>query len=765
MAFRNHPDPLPSVALNAIALVTPTEPLPVAIVPYDRDELHALLDRNPHDVYATRLDEQRMAVVPLTETAQLPGPLEFIDAQTHIRLFSSLAREAVFRHLKGIPGGYRVTRRRPPTVESIKQKNIVPEAAGLPDWIQKRRTLVFETRMLSANERSVYVVLTCAERFRPVIDRNCAELAAANVTLLGRYVSIWVPSQDKQLADQLRLAGRVKGMDGDHMLLDDHGDGPDRIRREEAFLEPSLRNFRAVVEALKFDSAERSLRLIQQVEGALREGKRQLEDIQKTLTWLSRQSLYVAHGVPLKFGDVLAQGSDRAFPFVEVFEKAKLSFDPSGSGTTSWPQGGLDRHGPYDSSSFEKKRPRIAVICEARERGNISAAIADFLNGVPDAQSRNGLKPHETGLIGRYKLQRAHVEFFEASSDSTVDYTAAARAALASAAETDQPWDLAVLQVRRQWKERLPGDSPYWAAKAAFLKRDVPVQALSAETLEMGRFEYACALANASLASYAKLGGTPWLLQSRPSTDHELVFGLGSHTRKDGRRGAGERVVGITTMFSSQGHYLLDARTGAVAFDVYPAALRTMLIEAIERVRRDEAWRASDAVRLVFHAFIQMRRETADAVIDAVEGLGLSRVSVAFLHIAEDHPFTVFDQAMDKGRGAYGPKRGQAVELSDDEWLVSMTGREQINAQFQGLPDPVLLRLHERSTFRDMRTLAKQVADFGCHSWRTFGNARVPITLQYADEIAKQLAGLETTPGWDGEDAAVSRIMRRPWFL
>jgi hypothetical protein len=39
-----------------------------------------------------RLDEQRMAVVPLTEDAQLPGPLDLVDAQTHIRLFSSLAR-------------------------------------------------------------------------------------------------------------------------------------------------------------------------------------------------------------------------------------------------------------------------------------------------------------------------------------------------------------------------------------------------------------------------------------------------------------------------------------------------------------------------------------------------------------------------------------------------------------------------------------------------------------------------------------------------
>jgi hypothetical protein len=33
--------------------------------------------------------------------------------------------------------------------------------------MQKRRTLIFETRTLSTNERDDYVVLTCAQRFVP----------------------------------------------------------------------------------------------------------------------------------------------------------------------------------------------------------------------------------------------------------------------------------------------------------------------------------------------------------------------------------------------------------------------------------------------------------------------------------------------------------------------------------------------------------------------------------------------------------------------
>jgi hypothetical protein len=121
--------------------------------------------------------------------------------------------------------------------------------------------------------------------------------------------------------------------------------------------------------------------------------------------------------------------------------------------------------------------------------------------------------------------------------------------------------------------------------------------------------------------------------------------------------------------------------------------------------------------------------------VAAVKDIGLIGVTFAFLHIAEEHPFTVFDRNARIGKDAFGPDRGQAVELSDHEWLLALTGRQQIKASYQGIPDPVLLRLHESSTFRDMRTLSRQVSDFGCHSWRTYGPSRLPITVLYADEI------------------------------
>jgi hypothetical protein len=314
----------------------------------------------------------------------------------------------------------------------------------------------------------------------------------------------------------------------------------------------------------------------------------------------------------------------------------------------------------------------------------MAETVAHILEGLPEIKAASGLTPHETGFVGRFRLQKAECEFFEAANDTAGAYVEAARSALSAAAARDQPWDLALVQVQRAWKDRPANNSPYWSTKAAFLKRDIPVQALSLEAIDLEDFSYACALANVSLATYAKLGGIPWLLRTRPSTDHELVFGLGSHTHKEGRRGAGEKVVGITTVFSSQGHYLLDARTAAVPFDRYPAELRNTLVAAVERVREEEAWRASDEVHLIFHAFTQLRQETAEAVISAVGGIGLSGVKFAFIHLVEDHPFTIFDRSNGNGKGALAPECGQAMELSDHEWLVSLTGRSQVGRMLPG---------------------------------------------------------------------------------
>ncbi|SFG58206.1 hypothetical protein [Methylobacterium gossipiicola] len=772
MAFKQGERRVPRLALNAVRIAMPAGTIPAAMVPYERDALHGFLDRDPQDVHPLRMGD-RLAVVPLTSGADLPASRLGLKATEHPNLVAALAREAVLRELlTRADKGYRVTRRRPLIVESggSGRENVLPDDLGLPEWLKKRLVLEFDVRPL-VRRGTVQVVLTCSHRLRTFIDASVAELRELGVPLVGKTVSTVREASDPRISDRLGYAGRILAVDDVGIItLADHEEGQDSVPDAELYLEPSRANFIAVVTALTQGRADDVLKRVADTEAKWHGGAVTFDTVRKAIAWLTQcDALHLADGVPLRFDGPFDQTVDGpAFPRVESFYKPRLQFDPGGASNMSWAQKGLEEVGPYDRESFARKKLRIAVVCEAGYRRSMEAAVHGLLKGLPHIRSSgpNSLAPHPTGLVGRFRLEEPEVRFFPAEGNGGTDYADAARAANADAAGRDERWDLALLQVSREWQDRPYDDSPYWMGKAAFLKQGTVVQALSVETVQMEDFPYACALANVALGTYAKLGGRPWLLQAPPGNAHEFVFGLGSHVEKQGRRGAGQRVVGIATMFTAQGTYLLDSRTSAVGYEGLPAALRDVVVEAVTRVRSDEAWRPNDPVRLVFHAFTQLGRETADAVVEAVRGLGLARMDFAFLHVVEEHPFTVFDlEARTDTKAAFAPERGQAVELSDLEWLVTLTGRKEVKGERQGLPDPVLLRLHHLSTYRNMYALSRQVSDFACHSWRTFTPSRLPVSLGYADQIARQLSGLERTPNWDGDAVMGNPVMRRPWFL
>lgn len=760
--------------MNAVRITIPTGGIPAAKVPYDRDTLHGFLDRDPQDVHAHRMGDE-LAVVPLASQADLPAPRQDLKAADHPGLVAALAREAIMREvMTRADKGYRVIRRRPLTVETGRpgNENVLPESLGLPAWLKKRLVLEFDVRALTLRGKT-QVVLTCSHRLRTFIDVSVAELRDLGVPLVGKAVSTVRETADPKVVDRLGYAGRILAVDDDGVLtLEDHGDGSSTVADTDLFLEPSRANFAAVVTALTQGRSEKVLKAVTETESRWHGGVVTLDTVRKSFDWLRRcEALSLADGVPLEFKESLDQSvKGTPFPHTELFFKPKLSFDPGGGKRTqsSWSQKALEDIGPFDCESFTRKKLKFAVVCEAGELDGVKAVVSHFLQGMPGVTSPydKSMLPHPTGLVGRFRLEEPEVVYFLASGDSGIDFANAARSAVSEAAGRDERWDLALLHVSREWQDRPHGDSPYWMAKATFLKQGTVVQALSAETIAMEDFQYACALANLALATYAKLGGLPWLLPAPPGEAHEFVIGLGSHVQKEGRRGAGQRVVGIATMFTAQGAYLLDSRTSAVGYDELPASLRSVVEDVIRRVRSEEAWRPDDPVRLIFHAFTQLGRDCAEAVIEAVKGLGLTRMDFAFLHVVEEHPFTTFDLDADRDRKApLAPERGMAVEMSDREWVVTLTGRKEVKGERQGLPNPVQLRLHDLSTYRNMRALSRQVSDFACHSWRTFTPSRLPVSLSYADQIARQLAGLERTPGWDKDAVLGNPVMRRPWFL
>ncbi len=593
--------------------------------------------------------------------------------------------------------------------------------------------------------------------------------------LLGRYVTISEVAFDPRLEDYRRIVGRVVGVENGVLRLEDHAEGYPSVRAEDAWLEPRRDNWNLCVTSLVGGKAEKTIEEIDEDIARVRQGDRRLDLIWRTLTFLAGRPLELVPGVPLRLGPVLSE-EHRTWPFpTKVLDKPNLVFSPSGGQTSIWAQRELDRVGPYDQRDFTPKAPRIAVICQERHQGETSRCVGAFLDGMPDATlaGRNGYPPSAVfpnGLIGRFHMAKPTVETFTASDGTAAAYEAACRQALDVSADKGFTWDLAIVQLEAGFRMLSHATNPYFVTRAMLLKRGIQVQAISLDTMRLPKMNLAYSLSNASLATYAKLGGVPWLLRSQPNTDHELVIGLGSHTEKSSRLGSGVRTVGITTVFSSDGRYMLQDRTAAVPFEMYPAELKASLHRTISRVRQEDAWRSSDAVRLVFHVFKPLKSREVDVVEATVRDLGLDNVRFAFIHVVDDHPFVMFDAAnlgapvREAKKGVHAVARGTAVEISDSEMLLSMKGSQELKLPRQGTPKPLLLRLDPKSTFRDLGYLTTQLFDFACHSWRTFNPASLPVSILYSELIAEMLAGLSGVPGWDA-DAMRSSTGRTRWFL
>ena len=745
--------------------------LHVGYRPYSEDTLKDLrTEHGQTHVFKRDGKDDKIIEIPITEGAEpLSGKSMEIDLNGNLRYWGPLLNAALIRTFDG----KREIARDYPVEILGNAKSSYIDHEKLPEWLQKRSLLQFVPRTLYNLKGRPLFGLLCDARTRNLLLASCAELIAAGISPLGRYVLVDFPAHDPRIAPRARNVGRVCAIDSDTLILEDHREGFETVAAADARLSGNRVDFDWCVRQILGPAAEHVFSEAQLRAAKLHSGPGRLKMIEDTLAFLRTQSLEAVPGATFNIGELL-ESKRPNFPTSEIIDKPSLVFDPSGMRTDTWCERGIKGNGPYDQRTFSPKKLNIAVICQARHEGQVEAFVAKFLDGMPDVKT--GTHGRETarygdGFLRRFQLERPNVQTFTTSNPSIGGYQEACKSTLEHAARLGINWNLALVQIEEDFKA-LPGSlNPYYGTKAMLLKNHVAVQNFRLETMRQDPKSLVFTMNQMGLASYAKLGGRPWLLAAEQKVAHELVIGVGSHVASDSKIGSGTRYVGITTVFSSDGGYHLSERTRAVPFDDYSGALTDTLKGTITRVRNEDNWKNTDRVRLIFHMFKPAKDVEAEAVKAAVEGLSLDNVTYAFLHIAPMHPFVIFDKDQNgqpyysPKKGILGPTRGVHLKLGDYESLVVFSGASELKQETDGMPRACLLKLHRNSSFRDMTYLARQAFDFTAHSWRIMSPEPFPITIKYSDLIAERLTGLKQVPGWDDDAVNFREIGRTPWFL
>jgi len=647
----------------------------------------------------------------------------------------------------------------------------------IPSWLEKKISYRFDTRTIHPDDQPSLSVLTCDVRTSNIISASCDELLRVSIPLESRYVQIHKDGDDPRIVPKSQLVGKVVRVEDEKLVLEDFIPGYETIEPSKAYLEPRRENLSWCLSHLFPGSSQQILDRLDGVAAKLQMGPERLKRIKALLSYLQSEPLEVAPGLTFTLGQPFKERTkNRWFPNCEVIRKPILVFDPGNSPprTDVWNERGIDEHGPYDQRFFSPKRPRVALICQAQSQGQVEQFIHKFIEGLPTVISGSGKyarAPYAKGFRRRYALEKIDVHLFTAADSRAVSYRSACRQAIEFAAQENEPWNLAFIQIDEAFHQLRGDENPYLITKSMFMKQQIPVQEITLEKMTSPNSDLVFIMNDISIATYAKLGGVPWILKSDSPISHELVIGLGGHHLSESRLGAKERIVGITTVFSSSGDYLLESKTAAVPYEGYAEALLTSLRKSIETIREEQNWKSTDSVRLIFHTFQQVKDTEVTVVDKVMSELGLPNVQYAFVHFVDDHPLILFDEnqqgAFAPGgikKGALAAERGTMLRLGQREALVSFTGPRDLKQAKDGIPKPILLRLHRNSTFKDLTYIARQAFNFSCHSWRTFSSAPLPVTILYSELIARLLRELEDVSDWD-PDAMLSLIGRTRWFL
>lgn len=230
-------------------------------------------------------------------------------------------------------------------------------------------------------------------------------------------------------------------------------------------------------------------------------------------------------------------------------------------------------------------------------------------------------------------------------------------------------------------------------------------------------------------------------------------------------------MIGITTVFSGDGQYLLANNTREVAADQYIDALTRSLQETVAELRSRFGWKARDRVRFVFHqSFKKYKDAEAEAVRKFAESLADFDVQYAFVHVSDSHNWMLFEPrspGVQWGNGVKGkmvPQRGRCVPLGPNTALLTLSGPYQVKTPHHGCPHPILISIHEDSTFKSLDYLARQVFNLSFMSWRGYNPSTLPVSIAYSNMIVDLLGHLRHVRNWN-PDTLVTALKERRWFL
>ena len=743
---------------NFFPIQFPFNEFDIQRIPYSDEKLKVLRER--HNTVASFFRQGDYLYISPRKGASLSlGEVVRLSSTEHTAVLESMVRHLLFRTFRdALPE--RVPEEFAPLRFPSAKKEHDPLQSLLPTHMVgvlqfPRVNEVHVRSILHESQPRIGLLIVSRHRWRFPVPLNT--LHAERFPLVGCSVlqTIPLPGLEGVLAPDESVLGEIEQVNGDFAVVRTNSGVETRLlsglllqrTREQIgrYLEFRLGTEKAmgIFTRLRKYEVER-----------VREGAHYREVV-RVADWFAKQTYENDDGFTftVEREPTLASASIR-------LESTKLVFDYSPGAADSGPFRGIAQYGPFDSSRFDRKSPRFLAVFHHRNHGAATKFLAQLIDGIPTS------KYFKKGLRELFRLHEVDHVHKEVHASFPEDYEKVIDDAVKEAGANK--FDLALVECPDD-SYRIPvAENPYYRAKARLMSYGIPVQCVRDEHLRQGPSALAWTLGPTALQIYAKLGGIPWLLPGSQSVDAELIVGIGNTIHRPNLWSGAEqsRVVGLTTFFLGDGRYLIGQELKSVPYAEYFRELLRSLEESLRFVSSEYAWKDGKTVRLVFHVFKPLKNLEVDVVEQLVQRFPQYKIIYAFVTISKQHPWMMYQSAtMQNGHYELTLcERGANLVLDYHSCLIQLRGdRDRPNRDHRP-PYPVLLRIHEKSTYKDLAYITQQTLDFSYLNWRSFYPTELPVTIFYSSLMAELSSKLQRIKGWNPVFLD-QHFRRKAWFL
>lgn len=630
-----------------------------------------------------------------------------------------------------------------------------------------------DTRHLLIDDKVYYsIVLNCFYEWK--IKVNCRSILQKDKSfpLIDKYVVTY--NKRHLLKDKRRLVGQVVEINGGTAKVQ-KDDNIIEHQLDQIFLENSYENRALIIPLLLGEAkATKVFEYLKKSSNYRKGALGQLSEIDYLESVIAGNGINFQNNLNFKFKvDKHISSTSPLWKKIQL-NKPVFVFNQHGTQKDIWHDRGLKKYGPYSRNklTIRENTPKIVVIGRRKSQGDISKFIGKFRDGVPHMRTlgKFPIQPYGQGFVTKYHFSGIDLTYYWVENSSINEFDKVIRKTI----EENDKIDLAIIESCETYKLLEDSKNPYYFSKAKFLNHGIPSQEVLYENMILQDKTLVYLLNNVSLAAYAKIGGKPWITPKESNTDHEIVIGIGNKVFKKGRFDFDRRIVGITTFFSSNGDFIMTNTSKDVPFEHYLGELKQSLLLNIEKIKSRENWIKGDTVRLIFHVFKPFSIDEIEIIEKITQQYAEEyNILFAYLTFSEKHPILIIDNNQKgvkdlrnygKYKGVGVPSRMTNIRLSNHSALIQLTGPNEVKSYLNGMPRPLMIKLHERSSFTSLDYLVRQVYEFSCISWRSFFPSSMPVTIEYSNQVASLLGNLRRSGHWN-QDLLAHSLKYKAWFL